>query len=106
MPQFKVKEYCPLFTVYVQIFAAQFLRIAFSKHFAETIFMDQEFRVYSILKFRELNFRGLLKSAKTVKIMHFENLDTYGMLKVHSAFWSACVNRNYKGHVQKMISTG
>ena len=57
---------------------AQFSWIALSKHFAETIFADQEFRVYGILKFRELNFRGLLKSAKTAKIMHRENLDSYG----------------------------
>ena len=41
----------------------QFSRIAISKHFTETIFTNQkfqEFRVYGILKFRELNFRGLL----------------------------------------------
>ena len=30
---------------------AQFLRIAISKHFVETIFADQEFRVYGIQKF-------------------------------------------------------
>ena len=57
---------------------AQFSRIAISKHFAETIFADQEFRVYSILKFRELNFRRLLKSVKTTKITRLENLDVYG----------------------------
>ena len=42
---------------------AQFSRIAISKHFAETIFANQEFqkfRVYGILKFCELNFRELL----------------------------------------------
>ena len=31
-----------------------------SKHFTETIFVDREFRVYGILKFCELNLRGLL----------------------------------------------
>ena len=31
---------------------AQFSRIAISEHFAETIFVDQEFGVYGILKFR------------------------------------------------------
>ena len=67
---------------------AQFSRIAIPKHFAETIFADQEFRVYGIplllalhfekvygiLKFRELNFRRLLGSAKTAKITRLENL--------------------------------
>ena len=43
------------------------------------MFSDQEFQGYGILKFRELNFRGLLKSAKTAKIMRLENLDVYGM---------------------------
>ena len=57
---------------------AQFLRIAISKHFAGKIFADQEFWKYSILKFHALNFRGLLKSAKTAKIMRLENLDIYG----------------------------
>ena len=57
---------------------AQFSRIAISKHFAETVFVDQEFRVYGIQKFRELNFRGLLKSVKTAKIMRRKNLDVYG----------------------------
>ena len=47
--------------------AAQFSRIAISKHFAEAIFADQE-------------FRGLLKSAKTAKIASIENLDVYSML--------------------------
>ena len=42
-----------VYTVCVQIFEA-------SKHFAKTIFADHEFRVYGILKFRELNFRGLV----------------------------------------------
>ena len=45
------------------------------QHFTEKIFADQEFSVYSILKFRELNFCGLLKSAK---ITCLENLDVYG----------------------------
>ena len=57
---------------------AQFSRIGISKQFAETIFVDQEFRVYGILKFRELNFRGLLESAKTAKTTLLENLDVYG----------------------------
>ena len=38
---------------------AQFPQIAISKHFAETIFVHQEFpefRVLGILKFRQLNF--------------------------------------------------
>ena len=44
-----------------QIFrGSQFSRIAISKHFAETVFADQELRVYGLLKFHELNFRGLL----------------------------------------------
>ena len=47
----------------------QFSQIALSKHFAETIFVDQEFRVYSTKKFCQLNFRGLLKSTKTTIIM-------------------------------------
>ena len=51
---------------------AQFSRIAISKHFAETIFTDQAFRVYGILKFCQLNFRELLKSVKTKKITRFE----------------------------------
>ena len=61
--------------------ATQFSRIAISmQHFAETIFADQEFRVYGFVKFRELNFRELLKSVKTAKITRLENLDVYGML--------------------------
>ena len=56
----------------------QFSPIAISKHFTETIFADQEFPVYGILKFRELNFHELLKSAKTAKSTHLENLDIYG----------------------------
>ena len=61
---------------------AQFSRIAISKHFVETIFADQEFRVYGILKFRQLNFRGLLAtgSAKTAKITCLENLHLYDIL--------------------------
>ena len=50
---------------------AQFLRIAISKHFAETIFADQVFRVYDILKFRGLNFRGLLGSTKITCLKKF-----------------------------------
>ena len=43
----------PCYTIYVHIFEAySFLRIAISKHFVETIFADQEFQVYGILKFR------------------------------------------------------
>ena len=52
------------------------MRIALSKHFAETNCTDQKFRVYGILKFCKLNFRGLLKSAK---ITLLENLDVYGI---------------------------
>ena len=63
--------------------AAQFSQIAISKHFTETIFADQEFRVYGFVKFCELNFRGLLKSAKTAKITRLENLDIYGMLSAN-----------------------
>ena len=59
---------------------AQFSRIAISKHFAETIFAEQAFRVYGIVKFRKLNFRGLLESAKTAKITGLENLDVYGSI--------------------------
>ena len=50
----KYYRICPNFR------GAQFSRIAFSKHLAETIFADQEFRVYGILKFRELNFCEML----------------------------------------------
>ena len=49
----------------------------YSRHFAETIFADQEFRIYDILIFRERNFRGLLGSAKTAKITRLENLEVY-----------------------------
>ena len=57
----------------------QFSRIAISKQFMETIFADQEFRVYSILKFHVRNFHGLPGSVKTAKITRLENLDVYGM---------------------------
>ena len=60
--------------------AAQFSRIAISKKIAETIFADQQFRVYGFVKFRELDIRELLKSVKTAKITRPENLDVYGML--------------------------
>ena len=66
-----------------------------SKFSRRTIFADYSFqtfrgnnfhgsRVSSIeySKFRELNFRGLLKSAKTVKIMRRKNLDVYGIDEV------------------------
>ena len=33
-----------------------------------------------MLKFRELNFRGLLESVKTIKITSLENLDVCGIL--------------------------
>ena len=75
-----------------------------SKFSRRTIFADCSFqtfrgnnfrgsRVSSIeySKFRELYFRGLLKSAKTAKIMCRENLDVYGMLFVDR------VNRNWFG---------
>ena len=42
---------------------------------------DQEFGEYGILKFRELNFRVLRKSAKTAKITRLENLDVYRISK-------------------------
>ena len=57
---------------------AQFSRIAISKHFVETIFAGEEFRVYDILKFRMLNFHGLLGLAKTMKIACLEILGVYG----------------------------
>ena len=50
---------------------AQSSRIANFKHFTETIFVDQEFQefqLYGILKFRELNFRGLLGIHKNREI--------------------------------------
>ena len=56
----------------------QFSRIAISKHFVETIFAGEEFRVYGILKFRVLNFRGLLGFAKTMNIVRLEILGIYG----------------------------
>ena len=49
----------------------------------ETNFADQEFRVYGILKFQEINFRGLLGSEKTAKITHLESLDVYGRKESH-----------------------
>ena len=62
-------------TAYVQIFEARNFRgLLFPNSF-----VAQEFRVYRILKFRELNFCGLLGSAKTAKITRLENLDVYGM---------------------------
>ena len=60
---------------------AQFSWIAISKHYVETIFTDQEFqefRVYGILKFCELNFCGLLGICETAKIMRLEDLGVYG----------------------------
>ena len=57
---------------------AQFSRIAISKRFMETIIADREFRVYDILKFRELNYHRLLGSAKTDEITCLENLDVFG----------------------------
>ena len=48
----------------------QFSRIVLSKQFAETIFADQEFRVYGIINFASLKFREL-------KITQRENLDVY-----------------------------
>ena len=57
--------------------------MAIAKHFVETIFVDQEFRVYGILKLFQLNFRGLLGSAKTMKITRLENLDIYGSQHDH-----------------------
>ena len=59
--------------------ATQFSQITISKHFAETIFVDQKFQVYCILKFRELVFWGLLGSAKNAQITCLENLDVYGI---------------------------
>ena len=67
-------------------FPAAQLRIAISKHFAEQIFTDQEFRVCGILKFRECNFHELLGSAK---ITSLENLDVYGnfMASIKTPSW-------------------
>ena len=59
---------------------AQFLRIAIFKHFMEAIFPDQEFRVCRILKFRKLNFSGLLGSGKNVKL-RVSKIWTYTVLQ-------------------------
>ena len=63
---------------------AQFSRIAISKHLAETIFADQEFRVYGIQKFRQPNFRGLLYTIR-------ENSENYGPRKFGHIRYSAVV---------------
>ena len=47
-------------TVYVQIFEAHNLRELLISSISRKQFSRIKFRVYSILKFRELNFRGLL----------------------------------------------
>ena len=56
----------PLYRISPNFRGGQFSRIAISKHFAETIFADQEFQVYG------------LGSAKTAKITRLEKLDVYG----------------------------
>ena len=61
---------------------AQFSWIAISKLFAETIFTDLEFRVWGIVKFGELNFRGFIESANTAKITLLEILDVYCVLEL------------------------
>ena len=58
---------------------AKFSRIALSKHFTETIFADQGFRIYGILKFSDIKFHRLLKSVKTVKIMCLQYLDVHSI---------------------------
>ena len=55
-------------TVYVEIFQAK------NSRGSERIFADQDFLIYGVLKFHELNFHGLLGSAK---IALLENLDVY-----------------------------
>ena len=66
-----------MFTVRPSFQGTQFSRIAISKHFAETTFADQEFRVYRILKFHVPDFRGLLGTAETAKTTRLENLHVY-----------------------------
>ena len=48
----------------------------------------------AIIKFRERNFRDLLESAKTAKIMHLENLDVYGNLLYSARGFQKCSNFN------------
>ena len=61
-------------TVYVQIFEARnFRRLLFPNISRKQFSRISSFR-YGILKFRELNFRELLESAKTAKITLRENL--------------------------------
>ena len=55
--------------------------IAIPKQFVETIFADQEFRVYGVLKFRELSFRELLGIRENHEILRLENLDIYSILE-------------------------
>ena len=56
-------------TVYVQIFDAhKFRRLHFPNILRKTIFADQEFQIYGVPKFCELNFHGLLGSAKPRKL--------------------------------------
>ena len=65
--------------MYVQIFEVHnFHRLLFLNILREQFFADQEFGVYGVLIFRELNFRELLGSAKTAKITHLQNLNLYG----------------------------
>ena len=74
---------------------AQFSWIAISKeHFAETIFADQEFRVYSILKF----------SAKTAKITRLENLDAYGISRQFTFSKSMIIELSGKNCVVRLSS--
>ena len=77
-----VHIYIYIYPVYVQIFAAHNFRGLLFPNISQKQFLrikSFEYIVYTILKFRELNFRALLKSAKTAKIMRCENLDTYGI---------------------------
>ena len=71
-------EQWAIYTVYVQIFEARnFHGLLFPSISRKQFSRIASFR-YGILKFRELNFRELLESAKTAKITFPENLDVYG----------------------------
>ena len=58
MPLFNLRFHVGDYHICPNFRGAQFSQIAISKHFAETIFVDQEFGVYGIPIFHMLNFRG------------------------------------------------
>ena len=70
------------------------------KHYAETIFVNQGYRVpvYGILKkFAELNFHSCGRSAKTTKIMRLENLALYGLYLSNALLSGGSTSSNCDG---------